>query len=210
MLRNLLLVILLLMIYCSSAVAAVEISSPGKQQIPLALTQFMSMDGGADPAMINEFSAVLAADLELSGLFALIDPRAFLADSRKLGLLSIDVDFAEWRLLGAESLIKGGYSIRGDQLVLEARLYDVVSRRLLNGRRYVGKLTDVRRIAHAFADQILKSLTGELGPFSTRIAYISDRTGHKELYVAEVDGHQPIRLTNHQRIVLNPDFSQTA
>jgi TolB protein len=205
--RRLLNLSLLLLLLGQPAFADIEVRAPGKQLIPLALTSFVPMDGVADPALVKTFSAVLASDLELSGLFELIDPRAFLADARKLGLLSIDVDFAEWRLLGAESLIKGGYSIRGDQLVLEARLYDVGSQRLLNGRRYVGKLTDVRRMAHAFADQILNSLTGELGPFNSRIAYISDRTGHKELYVMEVDGNQPVRLTDHRRIVLNPDFS---
>lgn len=186
---------------------AIEVSAPGQQQIPLAMTSLLPIGGSNDPALVKEFKQVLSWDLELTGLFSPVDPRAFLADAGKLGLLSIDVDFAEWRMLGAEMLIKGGYSLRGGQLVVEARLYDVRARHLLNGRRYVGKPGDVRRIAHAFADQILKSLTGNLGPFSSRIAYISDQSGRKELYLMEVDGHKPVRATNHRSIVLNPDFS---
>ena len=64
----------------------------------------------------------------------------------------------------AEALIKGAYSVRGDELVLETRLYDVINRRLLTGRRYVGKVGDQRRMAHAFADLQLASLVAIIDP----------------------------------------------
>ncbi|WP_291316827.1 hypothetical protein [Desulfuromonas sp.] len=206
--RTFLLSLILLLFWLpGAALGQIEIQAPGQQVIPLALTAFVPLDGKALPAVAEEVNAVLADDLEFSGLFSLLDPDAFLGDARRLGLVSIDVDFGQWRLLGAQSLIKGAYSVRGEELVLEARLYDVARRRLLTGRRYVGQLKDLRRMAHTFADQVLESLTGEPGPFATRIAYISDRTGHKELYLSEVDGHNPVRLTDHRSIVLNPDFS---
>ncbi len=203
------LTIMMVCLLCSPAVAArIEISSPGEQTIPLAMTRLLPMGvGGAHPAVAAEFQQVLQGDLELSGLFDLTDPAAFLSDADKLGLRRNEIDFFQWRMLGAEGLIKGGYRIAGGKLTIELRLFDVISQRLLTGRRYSGKLTDVRKIAHTFADQVLKSLTGEKGPFSTKIAYISKRTGHKELYMMDVDGYKPIRLTNHRSIVLNPDFS---
>jgi TolB protein len=194
-------------VWISPAFAQIEISAPGQQAIPLALPRFLPFEGMARPELAEEINQVLEADLDLSGLFTLVDPESFLSDAQHLGLSSIDVDFGQWRLLRADALIKGGYSIQGDQLILEARLYDVVSRRLLAGRRYIGKMSDLRRMSHTFADQILQSLTGEGGPFNTRIAYISNRTGHKELYLMEVDGHNPVRITDHRTIVLNPDFS---
>jgi len=207
LLRPLLLTLLGSLLLAAPLRAEIEVSSPGQQAIPLALTSLLPLDQAENRQVAEEFAAVLQSDLDLSGLFRFIDPRAFLADARKPGLLSIDVDFAEWRLLGAQAVIKGGYAVRGDQLVVEARLYDVNRQRLLNGRRYVGRLADARRMAHAFADQILGSLTGEPGPFSARIAYIADSTGRKELYIMDVDGHAPVRLTSHRSIVLNPDFS---
>lgn len=207
MICRILLTAFILLLLLLPAGAAIEISAPGQQEIPLAMVALQPLDEGRDPQLAAEFHQVLSADLEFSGLFRPIDPRAFLADAGKLSLLSIDVDFAEWRLLGAEMLIKGGYSLRGGQLVVEARLFDVRARRLLNGRRYVGKPEDVRRIAHAFADQVLDSLTGTPGPFSSRLAFIGDHTGKKELYLMDVDGNKPVRITNHRSIVLNPDFS---
>jgi TolB protein len=187
--------------------AEIVISAPGQQTIPLALTRFLPQDGAPAPAVANELHEVLSADLDLAGIFRFLDAQAFLSDAGKLGLYSTQVDFGQWQLLGAEVLIKGGYSVQGEQLAIEARLFDVPNRRLLSGRRFVGRVQDVRRIAHAFADEILKTLTGESGPFDARIAYISTRSGHKELWLMDVDGHNPVRLTDHRNLVLNPDFS---
>jgi TolB protein len=204
--RLLLLALALLCSVASAGAVKIEISAPGEQEIPLALTAFLPM-GPDRPEIAAELNAVLRADLDLSGLFSLVDRAAFLSDADKLGLNSAQVDFAQWKLLGAEAVIKGGYRIEGGQLIVEARLFDVISRRMLTGRRYIGKPEEARRIAHTFADQVMLSMTGSKGPFSSRIAYVSNRTGKKELYLMEADGHAPIRLTSHRGIVLNPDFS---
>ncbi len=189
------------------AATEIEISSPGEQSIPLALTNLLPKESSPSTRVAGEFNEVLLADLDLSGLFRFIAPAAFLDDAGNIGLYSTQVDFPQWRMLGSETLIKGTYSLNGDQLIVEARLFDVVNRRLLTGRRYSGGPKDIRRMAHAFADLVLKELTGEEGPFSARIAYISNLTGDKELWLMDVDGKRPLRLTNHRSIVLNPDFS---
>ncbi len=207
--RLLIVVTALAGLWTAPARAQIVITAPGEQAIPLALTSFLPMDGAARPEIAKEINDVLAWDLDLTGMYDLIDPASFLTDAQVLGLNSVEIDFPQWRLLRADALIKGGYSVQGDQLTIEARLFDVVERRLLAGRRYVGKVSDLRRMAHTFADQILKSMTNETGPFNTRIAYISSQTGRKELYMMEVDGHNPTRLTDHRAIVLNPDFSPT-
>ncbi|MFO7766211.1 MAG: Tol-Pal system beta propeller repeat protein TolB [Pelovirga sp.] len=200
-------VLLVVILAAGTAVASrIEISSPGQQTIPLALTRILPVTT-AQPAITAEFDRVLEYDLELSGVFRLLDPVAFLSDARQLGLQRSDVNFAQWRLLGAELLIKGGYELDGDQLIVDMRLYDVTSQRLLTGRRYRGQRGDLRKIAHTFADQVLEQLTGERGSFAAKIAYISEQTGHKELYLMDTDGHDVVRLTNHQQLVLNPDFS---
>jgi TolB protein len=208
--RTLLAVFLLVICWATPLPAAqIEISAPGQQTLPMALTRFLPQDGAAVPAVADELQEVLRADLDLAGLFRFVDPAAFLDDAGKVGLFSTQVDFSQWQLLGAEVLVKGAYTVQGEQLTVEARLFDVPNRRLLTGRRFVGRLQDVRRIAHAFADEILKTMTGEGGPFAARIAFISTRSGNKELWLMDVDGRNPLRLTDHRSIVLNPDFSPT-
>jgi len=187
--------------------AAIEVRAPGQQVIPLAVTRFLPTAGGPLPEVARECQEVIQNDLEFSGLFRLIDPEAFLADAGRLGLESAQVDFQQWRLLGTEALIKGGYSLEGDGLVVEARLFDALRGRLLTGQRYTGRRADLRAMAHAFADQVLKALTGDIGAFRAKIAYINDQTGFKELYMMDTDGGNAQRLTSHRSLVLNPDFS---
>jgi len=189
------------------AATEIEITSPGEQSIPLALVPFLPSTEVLSSQVAEEFDEVLAGDLDLSGLFRFVNPASFLDDAGRVGLYSTQVNFSQWRLLGSETLIKGTYALEGDNLVVEARLFDVVNRTLLTGRRHGGNPNDVRRRAHAFADLVLKEWTGEEGTFSARIAYISDLSGDKELWLMDVDGERPVRLTDHRSMVLNPDFS---
>ncbi|MCK5914074.1 MAG: Tol-Pal system beta propeller repeat protein TolB, partial [Desulfuromusa sp.] len=144
---SLLTIMTLCFLYSSAFSARIEISAPGEQTIPLAMTRLQPMGVGAEqPAVAKEFQQVLLGDLELSGLFDMVDPASFLSDADKLGLRRNEIDFQQWRMLGAEALIKGGYSVSAGKLTIELRLFDVITQRLLTGRRYAGKLTDVRKI----------------------------------------------------------------
>lgn len=204
-------ILVILSICCAGAAFAdatrITLREPGRQTIPLALTRFLPLDGVERPDLAAEVAITLRSDFDLSGIFALIDSGTFLSDAGRIGLTSTAVDFSQWRLLRAESVIKGAYQLDGEELTLEARLYDVTGRRLLTGRRYRGRPQDARRMAHAFADLVLKSLSGRAGAFNTRLAFISDQTGYKELFLMETDGRDPIQITDHRSLVLNPDFS---
>ncbi|PLY03526.1 MAG: Tol-Pal system beta propeller repeat protein TolB, partial [Desulfuromonas sp.] len=203
---------LLLVIFFVSVVHAAdvrfEITKPGEQTIPLAVTQLLPIDAPL-AGVAEEFHDALVGDLELTGLFDLVDEAAFLSDAMTLGLRKMDVDFAQWRVLGTDVLVKGGYKVTGEQILFDLRLYDVVTRERLTGKRYSGTKADARRVGHRFADHILFTLTQKKGSFDADIAYISNRSGHKELYLMDVDGHEPRRMTAHSSIVLNPDFSPT-
>jgi len=121
--RRLIFSVLSLSLLAGQALAQIEISAPGQQAIPLAVTRFLPLDGAVRPEIASEVAGVLEADLDLSGIFRLIDQAAFLSDALKPGLNSTQVDFGQWRLLGAEAVIKGAYTVKGDQLTLEARLF---------------------------------------------------------------------------------------
>jgi TolB protein len=205
--RIVILLCTLLCLTATNALARVEIRAPGQQTIAVATTRPLPLSGAPLPDVAAEMHDVITYDLDLAGLFRQLDPASFLDDAHKPGLTSTVVDFNQWALLGAEILIKGGYSMQGDRLLVDFRLYDVIHRRLLTGRRYAGRRDDVRAMAHKFADEIMKSVTGTEGAFSSRIAYIDNRTGHKELYVMDTDGANVLRLTDHRSIVLNPDFA---
>lgn len=191
----------------SGAFAAdIEITTPGRMAIPTGQPEFLPL-GQTDPEVERTIDEVLAHDLDLSGMFEIIPREAYLEDAGLLTLTSAEVNFPQWQLLGAQLLIKGAYQLKGEQLELKVRLFDVDKRRLLTGHNYKGKKDDLRRMLHRFVDQILETLTGTRGSFDSNLAFISTATGNKELYLSEIDGHNVRRITNHRNLVLNPDFS---
>jgi Periplasmic component of the Tol biopolymer transport system len=65
----------------------------------------------------------------------------------------------------------------------------------------------LRAAAHKFADDIVSTLTGQKGIASTKIAFVSSRTGTKEIYTADYDGANVKQITNDRTISVSPAIS---
>ena len=65
----------------------------------------------------------------------------------------------------------------------------------------------LRQSVHAFADAIVEKLTGSPGYTASKIAFISTATGHKEVYVCDYDGANPVQLTSDRSIAVSPKIS---
>lgn len=134
-------VVLVWLMLCSGVSGAfaadIEITTPGKVAIPTGQPQFLPL-GPSDPEVERTIATVLANDLDLSGMFEIIPREAYLDDAARLTLSGAEVNFSQWKLLGAQLLIKGAYQLKGEQLELKVRLFDVDGRRLLTGHNYRG------------------------------------------------------------------------
>jgi len=64
-----------------------------------------------------------------------------------------------------------------------------------------------RLAAHRFADDIVSTVTGHKGIASTKIAFVSTRSGRKEIYTADYDGANVKQLTNDGSISVAPALS---
>ncbi len=64
-----------------------------------------------------------------------------------------------------------------------------------------------RTAVHAFADDIVETLTGNKGIASTTIAFAATRTGRKEIYTADADGANVKQLTSDNNISVAPCLS---
>ncbi len=96
---------------------------------------------------------------------------------------------------------------RGGQVVLEGQLTDPSSGKLIFARTYILEDPPERWTVHAFSDDIVLYLTGERGVAETRIAYVGDATGNKEIYLVDYDGARVEMKTNLQSISLSPRWS---
>jgi TolB protein len=106
----------------------------------------------------------------------------------------------------------GNLSVESGNQTIEAWLDDVrnpaVPPVLQKRYRAAATQAETRRLAHQFADEIVSRLSGGLpGVASTQIAFVSNRTGYKEIWAMDYDGANQHQLTNLHSIALTPRWS---
>ncbi|GFE59701.1 Tol-Pal system beta propeller repeat protein TolB [Geobacter sp. AOG2] len=206
---KLFLTLMLIVVLPTAALCAqsgyIEVTAPGNRQLKLAVEiPHTQNDTAAATAAAKEMADVIAFDMNMSGIVNTdIKEPGPLAG----GLMFGATDFAQWRAAGYDLLVRGECSLAGDNLTVEFRLYDILNNKMMTAKRYLGKNKDLRRFAHSFGDEILLQMTGERGPFTTHIAFISTQYGNKEVAIMDWDGHNLLPLTRNGSINLNPDFS---
>jgi TolB protein len=185
----------------------IDVPEPGGAGLPIAISPLGKMGQDGTQQLGDEFADVILRDLDLSGLFRPIDRSAYIEEPGSIALE--EINFQNWSTLGVLALSKGRFFLDGDNLTVEVRLFDVTQRKQLVGKRYRGERKDLRRMAHRFADQIMLSLTGELGPFSSKIAFVSNRGNGraKELFITDLTGTDVEQVTRDYRINLGPSWN---
>ena len=130
----------------------------------------------------------------------MIDRGAYIENAQESGVTAETIDFHDWSTIGALALVKGTIEGGGGELTVEARLFDVArATSSSRGKRYRAGGDELRQIAHRFADEIMRQLTGERGPFDSRIAFASRRGGRfKEIYTMSLDGGDLRAVTHDQ------------
>ena len=192
----------------ADAAVHIDVTQGNIQPLPIAIPDFV----GATPAdgeAARGVSQVITADLRRSGLFAPIDPAAYIES-----LVTIDAQprFEDWRAINAQALVVGRLTRQADgRYKVEFRLWDVLGAQALIGQQYFSPADNWRRIAHIISDAVYERLTGEKGYFDTRIVFI-DETGPKErrikrLAIMDQDGAGVRYLTRGDDLVLTPRFS---
>jgi TolB protein len=179
--------------------------------MPIAIPEFLpATPGDAEPA--RTVTDIITNNLARSGLFAPIDPNAFIEKIVNFGAVP---RFPDWRSINAQALVVGRVSREGNgQIKAEFRLWDVIGGTQLAGKQYGATPDQERRIGHIISDAIYERLTGEKGYFDTRIAFI-DETGPaerrvKRLSLMDQDGANVRYLTRGEDLVLTPRFSPAA
>jgi TolB protein len=168
----------------------IDLSGGRIQALPIAIAPPL----GATEAG-SAVTAVLAADLDRSGLFKLLDPKSFLADPAKEGVAAQTINFSRWTGVGAQALIKALASLDGDTVRVEFHLYDPAKAAEVLHGTYSAPRAGIRQIAHRFADDVVKFFTHEPGDFQTRIAWVRETENGKQVVAADADGYGETALT---------------
>lgn len=175
----------------------VEVTGVGLTQLPIAIAPFRGQDQAP-----QKVSAIIAADLERSGQFRVIDGAGAALDE------SSRPDVTPWRQKNADSLAVGSSARLADgRYDVRFRLWDVVKAQDLGGQAQAVAAGDLRRAAHRIADTIYEKLTGDKGVFATRIAYVTKGGSRYNLWVADSDGENAQSALASNEPIISPAWS---
>src|SRR5712691_7371773 len=195
----------------AGAQTKLQVTEGNVAPLPIAIPNFVA-GSPADGEVGVGVAQVITNNLKRSGLFAPIDPAAFI---EKIVNVDAAPRFPDWRAINAQALVTGRITRQGDgRLKAEFRLWDVFGAVQLAGQQYFSTADNVRRIAHIISDAIYERLTGEKGYFDSRVVFI-DETGPKErrvkrLAMMDQDGASVRYLTRGEDLVLTPRFSPSS
>ncbi|MEO7651307.1 MAG: hypothetical protein ABIZ80_12650, partial [Bryobacteraceae bacterium] len=178
--------------------------------------------GEAAPFMAA-FNQTLFADLQDSGLFRMAaksmyptstpqQPNDFQPPSA--GIARKGPWLTDWSAppTSVRWLAFGYGAAQSGQLVMSGWLFDVaqtnVASAQLFGKRYFGPVDEngARKTAHEFAADIIAKFGGET-LLGSRIYFVSDRTGSKEIWSMDPDGANQKQVTRYRSISTTPGVS---
>jgi TolB protein len=208
-----------LLLACSSGICARTVAAQdwiktgtglGVQKVRVAVAPLVPQSSSPQSAA-QEFSDVVRNDLDYSGIIDSVSP-SFLP-TQSLSQPS-ELNYQNWSAApaNAQYVAFGNLNATAADLNVQAWFYDVRSSgtAAIISKIYRGQMNDqqVRLFAHQFADEILKQLSGGVpGISTTEIAFISNRSGNKEIWLMDYDGGNQHQLTFMKTISLTPRWS---
>jgi TolB protein len=114
--------------------------------------------------------------------------------------------------VNANYLAFGYAGVSGNQFALFGYLYNITQNDLANaqvlGKLYTGSLDDAgaRKVAEEFAADILKQF-GQESLAGSKVFFVSDRTGSKEIWMMNHDGTEQQQFTAYRSITTMPSVA---
>ena len=177
----------------------IEIVGGGGSAIPISIVGFDNESNW--PLGIT---GIVGADLSRSGLFRLVDASGIVPRPSR----AEDVRIGDFRARGADAVTVGSMRPLPDGRVeVRFALIDTVKQAQLASMTYTVMPQQFRATAHKIADVIYEKLTGDVGVFSTRIAYITKQGPRYQLQVADADGFNPQTIVTSNEPLLSPAWS---
>ena len=182
--------------------------SPGKERaFHVAVQLFRDDLLPADPKRAGRLLEAIEHGLDFNGVLVPLAREAFLGPEITTELASgRRYDCADWTQSGGNALIEGVIEGGGGEVEVSYRLWDTARCVRLLRARLVRPSNELHRLGAALADDVVKAFTGTRGAADTEIAFISTRSGHREIYVMDADGRNVRAATRSNAIKVFPDW----
>jgi TolB protein len=181
----------------------------GAAAVRLALPEFRpTTPGERSERLAKVFNDTLRADIDFSGNIELASPSFY-----PQGTFAApgDIKVEDWTGPGikAQYIGYGSLAVTAAGITATGRLRDLGAPQDSFGSLFPGTGDEAaaRLVAHNLADRILRELGFGRGIFHTQIAFVSDRSGNKEIYVMDYDGTNQRPITANGGISIAPSWS---
>ena len=173
------------------------------EKITVALPLFRGTGGMVEGSDIRN---VLTFDLSNSGHFSVVGNLEFVDETEAQDRAVGRVLFPEWIALGSEILVKGEFEAGLSEFSMDATIYDLGQGRAILKRRYAGEAEQWRDAVHTLSNDIVALIAGERGIALSKIAFVSNVTGTKQIYVMDYDGENRRRVTRDDLLAIYPEW----
>jgi TolB protein len=191
------------LVHGAVAQTTIVVSKP-KERFPISIPNpcFFGLPPGAAAAVAQ----TMAKDLEISGLFDVKNPESYISN-RDICISGSVEDYSDWRLIKSDWLVRGAITRGPGGIDVRLYLHDVTSGRQVLGKEYHGTERDLPGMTHRFSNAVLKFITGEEGPFGSKIAFVSRVGRFKEIFVMDIDGTNVRQMTREKGLALSPSWN---
>jgi len=182
----------------------ITIRKEGSSKIALVVDK-PDAKGRKEREWAGTLDTVIQEGLSFTNYFSLIAPPLNvkeIADKE-----SVRINFSALNSVGAEVYAGGRVFEKSGVVTLEVEVFESAAGKSLLKKSYKGKKDELRLIAHAFCSDIVELLTGKKSVFGSKIVFVSNRSGFKEIYECDFDGYGLEQLTHSKSISLTPALS---
>ncbi len=184
----------------------VNIQKGSDVRIAVAVPPFATADAGLKAAS-EEMAQTVADDLLFAGVFAIIPRNMYPPNFAGFTSDMKSIDFPAWRAAGAQNLVYGLVLQEGGQIVGQFRLFDLVSNNQVYGQEVRVAQGSQRLAAHRFSEEVIRYLDAVAGAGTSEIVFTGISGKTKEIYVADYDGANAKKLTDHGSVSIKPKIS---
>lgn len=184
------------------------VSRGAGQKIHMVVAGFSTPVSGEDGKSLNLLAErTLRADMDFSGVVSVADPDSLPFDPKAVKPGGEAQFLAKLSSLSIQVMLAADLNRIGNKVFLDAKLFDVATQQPIFHNRYAASPKDIRAAVHRLADDIVHYLTGEHGIARTKLAFVSNRSGAKEIFVMDLDGDRVVQMTRNNSLNLTPRWS---
>jgi len=207
---RLLFTIVLLLLTASVGLAQMDVGyklrRTGFDQFKISIQDFGITNEVAsfnDSVITRNIAQIIRNDLSFHVAFEHVPLDSFLLEVLELD----EATHSAWHYMGSDYLVEGNVSFGAEDVSVRYKIWDLSRDSEIRSDGFRTPRDNYRRLAHVISDAVVKDITAMKPIFNSRIAFVSSKSGNKEIYMCDYDGADVVTVTTNRSINLSPVWS---